>query len=132
MKLEVLIVDDESIILKIHYSNVVRNGLHPLPESFLNGKVALDFIQKKDSPDTMFLVLLDINMPIMNGWKFLDEIQNQKLQSTVLVAIVTSSVDIADHQKAREYPSVIEYLEKPITAKSIQKLKEHPRLIDSL
>ncbi len=119
MKLELLIVDDESIILRINKSVVIKNHLHSNPECFLNGKLALEYIKQKNSADTAFLVLLDINMPIMNGWQFLDSLKTQTLESTIYVVMVTSSVDTSDKEKAKEYSVVTDYVEKPLTPASI-------------
>ena len=68
-----LIVDDDIMIQKLHSMLVMKNEL---AEDFLifgNGKLALDFVLKYDE-NQIFIVLLDINMPTMNGWEFLDAI----------------------------------------------------------
>lgn len=72
----------------------------------------------KEFPD---LILLDINMPIMNGWDFLEEYQRKKYHEKypTLIIMTSSSVYREDEIKAKSYPNVIEYIEKPLTPEGI-------------
>lgn len=63
------------------------------------------------------LILLDINMPVMNGWKFLDSMADRNMDYKVVV--VTSSVNMMDRKMAANYKNVIGYIEKPATINSI-------------
>lgn len=127
-QLEFLIVDDDPLIQKMQQAVVVKAGLHPEPRSFMNGKAALDFILQNDRPSTAFFILLDINMPQMNGWEFLDAIQKHNLAAKLEVVILTSSIDISDRIKAQKYPQVVEYMTKPINRLTVTELKDHPKL----
>lgn len=74
------------------------------------------------------LILLDINMPIMNGWDFLDEYTQRGYDQRyhTCIVVLSSSVYEEDKQKAMTYPCVIEYIEKPLSAESIVRLvNEH-------
>ena len=73
------------------------------------------------------LILLDLNMPIMDGWEFLDEfsIKYAAIFQTVKIAIVSSSVNPADFQKAKEYPFVIDFISKPISVDILRKINDH-------
>jgi PAS domain S-box-containing protein len=127
-QLEFLIVDDDPLIQKMQQAVIVKAGLHTQPSSFLNGRLALDHILQHDSSGKVFFVLLDINMPEMNGWEFLDAIQKQPLLARLEVVILTSSIDIADRIKAQKYPQVVEYMTKPINRLTVTELKDHPKL----
>jgi CheY-like chemotaxis protein len=123
MKLETLIADDDDMVIFLHKIAVVESALSEKPVIARNGSQALDYVLKHS--DTTLLVLLDINMPEMDGWEFLEAIQ--KLPSPkILVVMVTSSVDSRDRKKAKSYPQVIEYIEKPLTVDTCSYIKNLP------
>lgn len=113
-KKKVLIVDDDHVILMIHKLKVMKTGVDHAPLEFMNGQAALDYIIENDNSENCYIVLLDINMPVMSGWDFLDSIQKLSLKCQVKVAIVTSSVDQADLEKAKMYSEVFSYITKPV------------------
>lgn len=119
-----LIVDDDPVILMIHRLKVVKSGLDNEPLEFMNGRPALDYLHEHQSNGSHFLVLLDINMPVMNGWEFLDAIGDSEFKSKVNVAIVTSSVNHEDKEKAAQYSEVFSYLIKPLSEDDLKALKE--------
>ncbi|MDX2283894.1 MAG: PAS domain-containing protein [Bacteroidia bacterium] len=125
---ELLLVDDDPLILKLHKSIAVKAGLHPDPQLFERGGPALEYLRNRNTPAFMHLILLDINMPGMSGWEFLDALRHMELACGVAVAILTSSVDISDRIRAQQYPAVIEYLTKPVSSQIMRDLKQHPRL----
>lgn len=110
----ILLVDDDPVYALLA-SQVVRNVK---PDSVIevaqNGQLAIDRLDatKDDFPD---LILLDINMPIKNGWEFLNDFQVKKAEWPKIpkVVIVSSSVSPVDQQKALEYADVKDYITKP-------------------
>lgn len=87
--------------------------------SFPNGEDAIDFlIMIKDYPVQIpDVIFLDINMPLMNGWGFLEsfaQIRDQ-LSKPISVYMISSSIDMRDIQKAKSYTIVSDYLIKPMT-----------------
>ena len=91
---------------------------------FKNGKEALTNLQEmisqsKQLPDVIFL---DINMPILDGWQFLDEFVKIELDKEIMIYIVSSSVDPEDVLKAKSFKSVIDYIVKPVNIEKIQKV----------
>jgi PAS domain S-box-containing protein len=126
--IELLIIDDDPLIQKLHKAVAVKHSLHESPQTFSGGQEALDFIRSRNEPDTLHLLLLDINMPGMSGWDMLEALRAEELACTVAVVMLTSSVDIADRIKAQRYPQVVEYLTKPINKQTAAELKQHPRL----
>lgn len=119
---KVLIVDDDPVILMIHRLKVVKAGLDKEPIEFLNGKLALDYLINHHPNGKNYLVLLDINMPVMNGWEFLNALEKNRLSDQVDVAIVTSSVNHEDKIRAEGYHQVFSYLIKPLVEEDLQKL----------
>ncbi|MTI23260.1 response regulator [Fulvivirga sp. RKSG066] len=84
---------------------------------------ALDYLEENSFPD---LILLDINMPVMNGWEFLEEYQerNYHTKHDTLIVMISSSCYHEDRVKAKSYPKVVEYIEKPISCDDIHELHE--------
>lgn len=123
MEFKILIVDDDSIVLFIHKQRVRNSGFHCEPLLFRNGKEALDYLIADDSPFTTKILLLDINMPVMDGWALLDALQEHTFAGKVTVAIVSSSINQSDKQKASQYPWVVAYFEKPLTDENIEFLR---------
>ena len=120
--LRVMVIDDDDIVLFLHDLMIKESGLSANPLSFSNGKAAIDYLQKNYRVTDSYLVFLDINMPVMNGWQFLKLIEELGYQ--VIVIIVSSSIDSADYQKAKEYPAVKEYVTKPLTIETCVRIKE--------
>lgn len=125
MSFETLIVDDDALIIFIHKKLVAKNGYPSEPKTFLNGQTALEYLLSQPPSNSQYLILLDINMPVMTGWELLDRIQDHPIASRVKVAMVTSSVDRGDKVKAETYPQVVSFLEKPVTNEMLQSLKTH-------
>ena len=90
---------------------------------FPNGKEAYDnlkaILENGDKlPD---VILLDINMPIWDGWQFLDEFTKIPIKKTIQIYMVSSSIDPEDIEKAKSYKEVNRFIVKPL---SIDKLRE--------
>ena len=120
--LKVLIIDDDDIVLLVERKMLQRCKISAEPISFKGGKPALEYLSEiKDDED--FLILLDINMPQMNGWEFLSQLELLNKKNQIFVIMVTSSVDRYDKEVAQKYSRVIGFIEKPITADNCEKIK---------
>ncbi|MGB7843379.1 MAG: response regulator [Salinimicrobium sp.] len=118
MKMDIVIVDDDAVVLFLH-KILVNKTLHSgCSHEFDNAERALEFILERKDTQQPLLVLLDINMPCMTGWQFLEVLQEKISAKNVFVVMVTSSVNSSDKKKAEQYPLVVEYLEKPLSRQS--------------
>ena len=109
----VMLVDDDKVFINITGLILRRFNKQLTLQSYNKVEEALEALQySEDMPDTIFL---DINMPNMNGWDFLDNLQNMGVKLNVFM--LTSSIDPSDIEKSRKYPLVKGYLTKPITHK---------------
>lgn len=81
--------------------------------------------KQSESQELSGLIFLDINMPVMNGWEFLDAFEKdfQHLFGLVRIVILSSSIDTGDIIKSRQYKSVSDYIAKPLTIDVLNKLK---------
>lgn len=123
-EIKVLVVDDDDVILFLHDLMIRDSGLSQDVTCFLTARAALDHLAAHRSGDDQFLVLLDINMPGINGWQFLEILAEAPYRDSVSVVLVTSSIDYADHQKAQGFAAVVEYVEKPLTLEICRRIRE--------
>ncbi len=121
----ILLVDDDPINNLINQRLISKVELGEETREFLSGAEALEFLDSLNAEDKS-LILLDINMPIMNGWEFLNHYQEKYPHRNDVIVILSSSIDFLDRIKAQDYAIVSGFLEKPLT---IEKLSEQ---IDSL
>ncbi len=94
-------------------------------DSANNGENALRYLQDIiNSPDEKYpeIILLDLNMPIMNGWEFLENYERHfaPLYKNTKIVVLSSTIDRADVQKTEEFSTVLTFISKPITIDSLR------------
>ena len=127
----ILLVDDDEINNFISIKLIKKAVDNAEIKACLNGKFAIDElveIQKQDPARLPDFILLDINMPIMNGWEFLDEFKRLNIDPAgkCKIYIISSSVFSNDINKARSYPVVKDFISKPLNVEKIKELFEVP------
>lgn len=121
VKKNILLVDDDSIANFLIEKIVQSTGLAQNIFKALNGKEALKFFDEEVMlPD---VVLLDLNMPIMNGFEFIQafNLLNIKDKGNILIILVTSSSNPSDMERAKEL-GIRYYLTKPISAEDVKSI----------
>lgn len=116
---KVFIVDDDKVFHFIIKKLMQRNNIEIIPFFFDNGYDAItELKEKRNAPNELpDLILLDINMPIMDGWQFLEEFRliKDQLDKDPIIYLISSSNDIVDVNKSNEYKNEIKsYILKPI------------------
>jgi CheY-like chemotaxis protein len=123
----ILLVDDDEINNFISIKLIKKALLNTEITACLNGKFAIDQlleISHKDPTKLPDYILLDINMPIMNGWEFLEEYEKFKIdpERKTKIFIISSSVFSNDISKAKSYPLVKDFISKPLNVEKITEL----------
>ena len=93
--------------------------------SFPSGKAAIENLQHTNESSTLpDIILLDINMPVMNGWDFMDEYERIKttLKKHPSIFLVTSSENQNDKTKANNYEDIKDYIIKPVDDHKIKSI----------
>lgn len=121
--LRTIIIDDDEIVTFLQKKIVTKCELDQDPYVFKEAQKAIDFLEIDADDDTDYLIMLDINMPRMNGWEFLEKIKSIKKNERFYVVMVTSSIDRKDKRNAAEDPHVVDFIEKPVSARHCSKLK---------
>ena len=118
---KVMLVDDQEIsnFIMRKYLNICFPDLEVV--EFTNPAEALDALENQD-PDVVFL---DLNMPLMNGWQFLDTMGERNLTRKVLV--LSSSIDPMDAVKAGSYKYVVRFCEKPLNKETLPEMIEEAK-----
>ena len=119
--MKILLVDDDVINNELNKFVIENTGYAKNIEIALNGEEAIDLLQKKDETDTPNLIFLDLNMPIMNGFEFLEEYKNMNIPCKELtkIYILTSSRNEKDLAKAKNF-QIEGYVTKPLTIEKVK------------
>lgn len=112
----VLVIEDNkgsSVLVK---SNFEQSKLDVELTFTISVSEALSVIKRlnrdSESPD---IILLDLSMPKEDGWDFLDQYYELDLLSRSKIFILTTSINIKDKQKGKDYPDVVAFYNKPMT-----------------
>lgn len=123
----IMLVDDDDINNFITVKLIRKAFPDAVLSTYLNGRLAIERLKDliKNSPDKLpDYILLDINMPVMNGWEFLEEykISNLDPEKKIIIYILSSSVFSNDIDKAKSYESVANFISKPLNLESIREV----------
>lgn len=126
----IFIVDDDEVSIFLTETTLTMEEFAREYLSFMSTKDAVDALLASlngTSPDPLpEMVFLDLNMPLMSGWEFLDALApyEQQLIGSTRIFILTSSIDTQEAKRAGRYRLITDFLEKPLTDLTIQKLKK--------
>lgn len=118
------LVDDDSIYVFMARRALEKTGLAGKIEVYTDGKAAFDALRLRieqglAQPDVIFL---DLNMPIWDGWDFLDEIQKLPVRLSSRIFIVSSSNYPEDLKRAEDYVNLSGFLNKPVPEEQIRSI----------
>lgn len=129
---KILCVDDDLITLMLCRKVVERVEFAKEIITVNNGQEAIQYFdtlfeERKNNSDIVYpkLVLLDLNMPVLDGWEFLESYMTKNYQNIFKLTrfiVLSSSIDPYDINRAKTYP-VIGFLSKPVTKEMLENLK---------
>jgi CheY-like chemotaxis protein len=123
----VLLIDDDLTINYFHNRLIEKSSLTENIAISKNGKEGLDSfleLNEKIEGEEMTVVFLDLNMPIMNGWEFLDNLSKIKegIKMKYKIFILSSTINPDDKKKAKNHALVTGFLSKPLTKENLESI----------
>ncbi|APG59038.1 response regulator [Christiangramia salexigens] len=130
--IEIILIDDDPIV------NLINEKLFRIFDpklevtTYNSANTALEDIKKLEPPkDKEIFVFLDINMPEMTGWEFLDRIHFAELNFEPCFFILSSSIDPEEIQRANNYSLIESFIIKPLNRVKIKELFEKHSLLNN-
>ncbi|MCI4443164.1 MAG: response regulator [Lentimicrobium sp.] len=129
----ILCIDDDPITLMLCKMVITKASFSNEIATAKNGEEALKYFNtlKQTNSNSDFkkypqLIFLDLNMPVMGGWEFLDSFSTADYSdyNDTKVIILSSTIDPEDLEKSKKYPMVIDFLSKPISKEMLEYLKD--------
>ncbi len=132
MKLEkVICVDDDPIALLLSKLVLSKADFASQVITAANGEIALEYLERpevieenKNSKNPL-IILLDLNMPVMDGWEFLEQfsktIFNEHYQKTKII-LLSSSIDPNDIERSKDFSMVLDFIHKPLTKDMLENI----------
>ncbi len=128
MKRSICVIDDDMIYHMIIKKVIERTNQFETIQFYKDGIYAL---QDFKDPEVVLpeMILLDINMPQMDGWQFLESLIKHRptFKDETIIYIVTSSIAHSDREKAKSFDEISGFLSKPVSVESLKKIIENHR-----
>ena len=118
----IILVDDDPTTNYLNKLIIEKTGLVDDVVAFESAEQAIDHLLSNGNGEVDGLVLLDLNMPIMNGWQFLDKYEQIKPEAKTKIVILTSSINPSDKQMAEDRSLVVDYKAKPLSSDMLNEL----------
>jgi CheY-like chemotaxis protein len=118
------ILDDDNIFIFVLMKLLSKNENFNTVLEFKNGIDLLETLSKSSS-NIPNVILLDINMPVLDGWQFLERLEELPHKSLFNVFIMSSSIDSNDIEKSKSFSTVKDFISKPINKEKLDRLLEY-------
>lgn len=112
------IIDDDSIFVFVLKKLLEKHNNFGEVREFKTSSDALEILFENDT-DLPSVILLDLNMPVIDGWQLLDKLQQSDVHKNINVFVISSSIDTTDIQKSKQYSIVKDFVSKPINLEKL-------------
>ncbi len=124
----ILLVDDDNLclmiankLLRVHFPEDFKYHSEPFDDPVKGFNRAINCLEtsKNAGYNELTIVLLDINMPVLDGWNFLTQLAEKDPDNEIKVFMHSSSLNESDKQRALGFTRVLHYFNKPMTPEKI-------------
>ncbi len=122
----ILVIDDDEPTNFFSQMILEELGCAEHIKTLQSGQEALEYLGKCETPGSdpdlypsPDLVFLDINMPAMNGWEFLEEYKKMSVKHRIIMVMLTTSLFPEDRSRAEAMPEISGFENKPITVEKV-------------
>ena len=123
-----IIIDDSRLDCFIAEKIIQNSGTFSSVKSYMEATEAYETIKNKegDGDNTITIIILDIQMPVMNGFEFVSVFEQlpKETQSKYAIFLFSSSINENDKNRLKNYPAIIRFYSKPISKETISQMIE--------
>ena len=121
---EILLIDDSDADNFLHRRVIDKVGCTNNVEVRENGREALEYLEetRANAPSRPTLIFLDLNMPWVDGWEFLQTYEATDGRKPPVIVMLTTSHNPDDRARAEAHSSVADFLLKPLTKESLRQI----------
>ncbi|MEP2056288.1 MAG: response regulator [Maribacter litoralis] len=123
MKNKLIIVEDDPIFTFLLEKGINHAEINGEQLIFSNGKPAMEYLNNDYSDSYNYIIFLDLNMPVMNGWEFMDNLETIANTNNCMVFVLTSSSYRHDIERLKKKDLVADFVTKPITEFHLKGIK---------
>ncbi|MBU2900886.1 response regulator [Maribacter dokdonensis] len=124
MNYKLIIIEDDPIFTFLLEKGIDHAELQGEILNFSNGKPAIEHLSNSYSKSHNYIIFLDLNMPIMNGWEFMDKLESIATTDNCMVFVLTSSAYRDDIERLKKKSLVSDFVTKPITEFHLKGIKD--------
>ncbi len=126
---KVLCIDDDPISVMLCKKVILRSVFAETTDSANNGENALRYLENlMETSGSVYpeIILLDLNMPIMNGWEFLENYERRfaAVYNESKIVVLSSTIDPEDVKRTKKFSTVLTFISKPITSSSLEEVEK--------
>lgn len=129
---KVICVDDDPIALLLSKLVISKANFASQIVTCVNGEEAMKYLENPETivensnSEQPLLILLDLNMPVMDGWEFLEQFSSKlhDIYNSTKIILLSSSIDPNDIKKSKDFSMVVDFLPKPLTKEMLSLISE--------